>query len=139
MKRQMEADSSDEEGQGQEVEVIGNMPNPFSQYTSHPKPNDEILEALPLCSAYMTLSKFKYKIKLLPGNLKRGRVWKTCQALFGGVGSKSELERRALKGLPDVVSVNQLIGGCKVQAPGLLKIAEKQKRAKKQRKKNKKK
>lgn len=139
MKKQMFADSSDEEEDNQEIEVIGNMPNPFTQYTYNPKPNDEILEALPLCSAYMTLSKFKYKVKLLPGNLKRGKVWKTCQSLFDGVGPKSELERRALKGLPDVIAVNQLIGGCKVQAPGLLKIAERQKRAKKQRKKNKKK
>ena len=50
-----------------------------------------------------------------------------------------KLKKKMIKGITDNEAVQQLIGGCKVQAPGLQKIVQKQKRAKKKKGKNKKK
>ena len=126
---------SDEESN----EVQSSNENPFRQFTGYPKEGDRISDVIPVCSAYMTLSKYKYKIKLIPGPTKRGKIWKMISGLFDQQKSMNENEKKMIKGITDNEAVQQLIGGCKVQAPGLQKIVQKQKRVKKKNRKNKKK
>ncbi|CAK7233274.1 hypothetical protein SCUCBS95973_008539 [Sporothrix curviconia] len=39
-----------------------------------PAPGDEILEVVPVCGPWMALSKLKYKVKIQPGQTKKGRA-----------------------------------------------------------------
>lgn len=39
-----------------------------------PLPGDEILEAIPVCAPWASLSKFKYKAKMQPGQQKKGKA-----------------------------------------------------------------
>lgn len=39
-----------------------------------PLPGDEILEAIPVCAPWTALSKYKYKIKMQPGQQKKGKA-----------------------------------------------------------------
>lgn len=39
-----------------------------------PLPGDEILEAIPICAPWSALSKYKYKVKMQPGQLKKGKA-----------------------------------------------------------------
>lgn len=41
--------------------------------TPNPLPEDIIHFAIPVCAPYTSLQKYKYKVKLTPGTLKRGK------------------------------------------------------------------
>ena len=128
---------SDSDSQAEDTEMQAGNENPFRQFTGYPKEGDRIVEVIPVCSAYMTLSRYKYKVKLLTGSMKRGKIWKMVSGLFAQQRGINELEKKLIKGITDNEAVQQLIGGCKVQAPGLQKIIQKQKKAKKNKRKNK--
>ena len=56
-----------------------------------PAPGDEILEIIPVCAPWMALSRLKYKVKLQPGQVKKGRAmrdvlerWKRAGESAGG-------------------------------------------------------
>ncbi|CAK7264820.1 hypothetical protein SEPCBS57363_001274 [Sporothrix epigloea] len=46
----------------------------LSSLVARPAPGDEILEAIPVCGPWMALSKLKYKVKIQPGQTKKGRA-----------------------------------------------------------------
>lgn len=50
--------------------------------TGKPHPDDSLLFAVPVCAPYHTLSQYAYRIKLTPGNMKRGKSSKQCVDLF---------------------------------------------------------
>ena len=131
--KDIDSDSEDEK-----KDALPSNENPFRQYTGNPKDGDKISVVIPVCSAFMTLSRDKFKVKLLPGFMKRGKIWKMVEGLFMQQKGMSEEEKKSIKAMPDNEAVQQLIGGCKVQAPGLQKIVQKQKKAKKKKGKNKK-
>jgi hypothetical protein len=41
--------------------------------TGSPLPDDVLLFAIPVCAPYQALANFKYKVKLTPGNYKKGK------------------------------------------------------------------
>ena len=45
----------------------------IDKLTGLPKPNDNFLFAVPMCSPYTTIQAFKYKVKIQPGPMKRGK------------------------------------------------------------------
>ncbi|SPN99955.1 related to RNA-binding protein homologous to eukaryotic snRNP [Cephalotrichum gorgonifer] len=62
-----------------------------------PLPDDEILEAVPFCAPWAALAKVKYKVKLQPGSLKRGKAvkdilerWKIESERKGALDPKGE-------------------------------------------------
>ncbi|KAI1436378.1 fibronectin-binding protein A N-terminus-domain-containing protein [Xylaria sp. CBS 124048] len=61
-----------------------------------PSPDDEILEVVPLCAPYAALARCKYKVKLQPGNQKKGKavkdileMWKVASTKKGVIDEKS--------------------------------------------------
>ena len=48
----------------------------FNLLTSNPKKEDNFEGIFPVCAPYLTLKKYKYKVKLIPGTLKRGKIVK---------------------------------------------------------------
>ncbi|KAK3994971.1 ribosome quality control complex subunit 2 [Cladorrhinum sp. PSN332] len=62
-----------------------------------PLPGDEILEAIPICAPWMALGKVKYKVKLQPGQTKKGKAikeiverWRLAAGKKGVVDDKAE-------------------------------------------------
>ncbi|KAI5921840.1 fibronectin-binding protein A N-terminus-domain-containing protein [Camillea tinctor] len=70
---------------------------PLDSLVAHPLPGDEILEAVAVCAPYAALGRCKYKVKLQPGTLKKGKavkeildVWKNVSARKGVVDEKAQ-------------------------------------------------
>ncbi|KAL0937802.1 DUF814 domain-containing protein [Colletotrichum truncatum] len=53
-----------------------------------PLPGDEILEAIPVCAPWNAMGKFKYKAKLQPGAVKKGKAVKEVFEKWKGDSSK---------------------------------------------------
>jgi hypothetical protein len=41
-----------------------------------------LLYAVPVCAPYQTLSKYAFRVKLTPGNMKRGKAAKQCISMY---------------------------------------------------------
>ena len=103
-----------------------------------PKEEDTILEVLTVCAPFMTLLKYKYKVKLVPGTLKRGKVLKLVLDIFKSQKNMLDQEKNLIRSILDKDAILQISGPSKVQASGLVKIIKKQKKNKKKNKKKKK-
>ena len=100
----------------------------FRQLTGCPRPEDTLFDVYLVCAPPSTLQSYKYKVKLLPGTLKKGRAMKSAFELFAKQAEGAPAERQMLQAIPETVAVMQMLGNCKVQAPGLLKLAQQKKR-----------
>ncbi|KAG0276904.1 hypothetical protein BGZ95_006853 [Linnemannia exigua] len=116
--------------------------------TGRPLPTDILQFAVPVCAPYGALQKYKYKVKLIPGTMKKGKAVKTAVNHFlvningnnastssersagveGGL-SGAELreaeaalearEKELIKMIKDEEAINAMIGKSKVSAPGV--------------------
>ena len=107
--------------------------NEMSKLTGAPVGEDSLLYAIPVCAPYQTLSKYKYRIKLTPGNLKRGKAAKQCIEMFlKGDGDKSppaERNRELMKRVSDNDWVQVMCSDVKISAPGANKNAKQKREA----------
>lgn len=92
--------------------------------------------AIPMLAPYPTLNQFKYKVKVQPGTLKRGRAQKSIRSLFLQAGKASLHESNLIKGVSDQDMTMSLINNCRVLAPGLTKIQQNAKQERKKKAKN---
>ena len=79
---------------------------------------DLLLFAIPVCAPYISLSNYKYKVKLVPGTLKRGKAVKLVMTLFMGQKDLIENEKKLIKAMSDNELVQAIIGNVKVGAAG---------------------
>ncbi|KAK0718888.1 fibronectin-binding protein A N-terminus-domain-containing protein [Apiosordaria backusii] len=70
---------------------------PLDSLVATPMPGDEILEVVPVCAPWNALSKVKYKVKLQPGQVKKGKAvkeiferWKLASGKKGVVDGRGE-------------------------------------------------
>ena len=107
----------------------------IGKLTGIPHANDVILYALPVCAPYATLSKYKYRVKLTPGSLKRGKASKQAVEMFvrgdTDKSPKAEEFHRFIKTVDDNTWVQSMIGDCKISAAGASKISKQIKQKKK--------
>ncbi|PYI36948.1 hypothetical protein BP00DRAFT_483234 [Aspergillus indologenus CBS 114.80] len=66
------ADDYDEETAAAEAADLGWIPAMIGT----PHPDDDILAAIPVCAPWAALGRYKYKIKLQPGTVKKGKAVK---------------------------------------------------------------
>lgn len=61
-----------------------------------PLPGDEILEAIPMCAPWSAMGKCKYKVKLQPGAVKKGKATKEILAKWvGDVSQKGKVDEES--------------------------------------------
>jgi hypothetical protein len=86
-----------------------------------PLPEDVILYAVPVCSPYLSMKNFKYKVKLTPGSAKKGKAIKQIMDIFirSKEGGSSEMEKNTMKNLTDNELGAVMIGDVKISMPGL--------------------
>ncbi|KAF9189935.1 hypothetical protein BGZ51_009147 [Haplosporangium sp. Z 767] len=116
--------------------------------TGKPLPTDILQFAVPVCAPYGALQKYKYKVKLIPGTMKKGKAVKTAinhfltnvngnttassldnttrtvNGLSGNELREAEAalearERDLIKMVKDEEAINAMIGKSKVSAPGV--------------------
>ncbi|ELU02895.1 hypothetical protein CAPTEDRAFT_151175 [Capitella teleta] len=115
--------SGEEERQALEADDVRLVPDAdvLASLTGLPDAEDVLLCSVPVCAPYSTLSKYKYKVKLIPGSTKRGKVCKVALNMFQTDRSATQRERELLKSLKEEDMARNLPGKCKVSAPNLHK------------------
>lgn len=74
----------------------------IDKLTGIPKAKDQLLFCVPMLAPYTTVNTFKYKAKVQPGTLKRGRAQKQIRSLFvAQAGKVSPLELQQIKAISD--------------------------------------
>jgi len=125
-------------------------------FTGCPHPDDVLEYALPVCAPYQTLAKYKYKVKLVPGTLKKGKALKqvlgvvqsqersgarTTNAANAGADASEVAQEAAatarelelIQAVDETVLVQQMLGNVRVLAPGLQESQRKKRTQKKSR------
>ncbi|ORY04279.1 fibronectin-binding protein A N-terminus-domain-containing protein [Clohesyomyces aquaticus] len=74
-----EDDGVDDEATNAQIQALDAL-------TGRPLPSDEILSATPVCAPWSALATYKYKVKLQPGTLKRGKAVKDILAGWDAAG-----------------------------------------------------
>lgn len=110
----------------------------LSKLTGQPHNDDLLLFAVPVCAPYQTLSKYGYRVKLTPGNMKRGKASKQCLEMFLRDGQKNALSDRKkdmIRKVTDNELVSAICGDVKISAAGASKVIKNQKSKSKAKKK----
>ena len=81
-----------------------------------------------MLAPYQTINTNKFKAKIMPGTLKRGRAQKTIRSLFLSQTDKTQQQISTLiKQVSDQDMTLTLINSCRVMAPGLQKAQQQNK------------
>lgn len=87
---------------------------------SAPRPDDILTHAVPMLAPHNVALACKYRVKLVPGPLKKGKAAQAALQAFAGQAKAfgTARERDLIKALADAEVVQTIIGNVKVQAPG---------------------
>lgn len=88
-----------------------------------------------MCAPYNAIKENKFKIKLVPGGLKKGKASRNILQYFLSFDLQ-ENEKAMLKAVPEQQLINAVIGNVKLAGAGLLKMEMKEKQDKKMKKKD---
>ncbi|MED6145351.1 hypothetical protein PIB30_024397 [Stylosanthes scabra] len=126
----MEEDDINEIGEEEKEKL-----NDVDYLTGIPLPNDILLYAVPVCGPYNAVQSYKYRVKIIPGSLKKGKAAKTAMNLFSHMSEATSREKELMKACTDPELVASIIGNVKISAAGLTQLKQKQKKGKKSSKK----
>jgi len=129
----------------------------LDELTGMPRPEDVILYAVPVCAPYHVVSHYKYKVKLVPGTLKKGKAFKQSVELLTGrnavstssgrnnaisngaegatslsaadVAAANARELELIRAVAEMDGINAMVGGVKLQVAGLQKMKMAKKKA----------
>jgi hypothetical protein len=59
-------------------------------FVGTPLPGDEILEAIPVCGPWTAMAKYKYKVKLQPGQQKKGKAIREILTVWNKAGGEKK-------------------------------------------------
>lgn len=71
--------------------------NDVDYLTGNPLPNDILLYAVPVCGPYNALQSYKYRVKLVPGTVKKGKGNISCCHCFFNLWQLSKVLYREVK------------------------------------------
>ncbi|KAJ2726060.1 hypothetical protein GGI07_000843 [Coemansia sp. Benny D115] len=142
-------DANDTSGGDQQLDVL-------DMITGTPLPGDNLGSAIPVCAPYAALSSYKYRVKLLPGTMKKGKACKMALtvALAAAEANKprstysadpqeaeklelsvilANREKELMKVVPEPEMIAQMLGKAKVVAANMESLRQKSKAAAKSR------
>lgn len=99
--------------------------NILETLTGCPQEDDVILFALPMCAPYNTMQNYKFKVKLTPGNGKKGKSAKSAVMIFQNMRETSAQEKSHLKSIKDYDLTRNMPGKVKLSAPNLQLLRKK--------------
>jgi len=124
----VENDGDEEGGAVDDTGELGKL-------TGKPTAEDVILHAIPVCAPYSVLSQYKYRVKLTPGSVKRGKASKQAVEMFlqneGGkkkqVDECTKRDQALIKLVNENDWVQSMIGDVRITSAGASKVTKKQK------------
>lgn len=91
----LHADNHDDEDDGAAADSHYPL-TMLSNLIGTPLPGDDILEALPICGPWSAMSRYKYKVKLQPGQQKKGKAVKEILARWlGQAGDRKRVDEKS--------------------------------------------
>ncbi|EFJ40300.1 hypothetical protein VOLCADRAFT_48102, partial [Volvox carteri f. nagariensis] len=100
--------------------------------TGIPRPEDVLLFAVPVCGPYNAIQSYKYKVKVTPGTVKKGKAARQALELLTRGSEVPPREREVLRALPEMEAITALVGpGVKLSMPGLQKLKMDEKKTRK--------
>lgn len=111
----------------------------LGKLTGKPTVQDVVLGAIPVCAPYSVLSQYKYRVKLTPGSVKRGKASKQAVEMFlhsndtGGKKNKQMADEGTKRDQAMIKLVNEnewvqaMIGDVRITSAGASKVTKKQK------------
>ncbi|KAH0537870.1 hypothetical protein FGG08_005422 [Glutinoglossum americanum] len=68
---------------------------PLDGFVGTPLPGDEILDAIPVCAPWTALSRYKYKAKLQPGIVKKGKAVRGIVTSWITEGERRKIDQKS--------------------------------------------
>ena len=107
----------------------------LAQLTGKPTSEDIVLNAIPVCAPYHVLNQYKYRVKLTPGSVKRGKASKQCVEMFtrneegkkNAVDEGTKRDKELIKLVGENDWVQAMIGEVRITSAGASKVVKKQK------------
>ena len=91
---------------------------------------DILLSVVPVCAPFAVLQNYKYRVKLIPGSMKKGKATKTVlAALLARTDLLTQRERELIKSIPEPDLMNAMLAKVKVLAPGVAEQQNKNRRS----------
>jgi len=116
VQEKMELLSEEDMQRMKEIQAQGLGVN-LTSITSNPYPEDMLLFAIPVCAPYDALKDYKYKVKLVPGTMKKGKAARICKNMFLKHPDITDRERELIKALTEEELTLTMISNCKVSSP----------------------
>ena len=107
------SDSSDDDEDTNELAVVSRLCG---------TPPTELVRIVPVCGPLSALGGCQYRLKLTPGNLKRGPAAQLCLKLMAAADGLSDTLKQMVKQIQLDEATDALIAGVKVSAPGAQKV-----------------
>jgi len=104
-----------------ETETTGTDVDILNALTGIPLTEDELLYVVPVVAPYSTLMPYKYKVKIIPGQSKRGKASKTAISVFMADKLATNREKDLIKSLKDQDIGRNLPGKVKLAVPQSMK------------------
>jgi hypothetical protein len=89
------------EEEGITEEIDGEAADELEKLTGCPVSEDGVLYAMPMCGPYSSMLNFKYRVKLTPGPMKKGKAAKQAIDLFTRSRECTAIEKGLIKQLTD--------------------------------------
>ena len=106
---------------------VDDMEGILNSLTAKPLTEDNLLFCIPVCAPYVTMKEYKYKVKLTPGTLKKGKAAKLAINSFV-TNTEIEREKQLIKAIPESELIQCMIAKCKVSAPNIESVKRGQKK-----------
>ena len=122
------------EEEGYNDEEDGEQADELEKLSGNPLAEDCLLYAVPMCGPYSSMQNFKYRVKLTPGTMKKGKAVKQAVDTFARAKDCTNTEKPLIRGMSDPEMVAIMIADVKLSMPGLYaaqKQNSKQKKGKK--------
>jgi len=85
----------------------------LNSLTGLPREDDIMLFCVPMCAPYSAIMNYKYKVKVQPGNLRKGKAAKAAFEMLVKTHEPPQREYELLKSIPEQELVAAMVGNSK--------------------------
>ena len=101
--------AADEQSAGYSLDLVDAL-------TGRPTASDQLLFAVCVCAPYSALVEYKYRVKLLPGSQKKGKVVQAAVSMWTRAAGGREAERDVIRGVREDEAMGVLCANVKIAA-----------------------
>ena len=96
--------------------------------TGQPLAQDILLFCIPMCAPHISTTAYKYRIKLIPGNLKKGKALNLVTHTWLNLDTGTENERHLIKNMNETDLITVLPGKVSIASAAVKKIQQNKKK-----------